>query len=205
MVFNKMDNPKLVRKLSRWKNTFGSNSSRKFARFVKNFAPDAVLCTHYLPVELLGGLRKTWSGPPPLTVSIVTDFEAHALWMDAHVDLYCVAAEETKARLVARGAAADQILATGIPISAQFSSSIDTAAVQANITVCATIFPFSLVLSGGFGMGPVAEILTAASRIERPFQTSRRGRSQRRTSAVIWHPKTVASSHPRPRLRHQYA
>jgi len=54
MVFKKMDNPKLVRKLARWKNALGSNSTRKFARFVKQFAPDAVLCTHYLPVELLG-------------------------------------------------------------------------------------------------------------------------------------------------------
>ena len=41
------------------------------------------------------------------------DFEAHALWMDADVDLYSVAAEET--RLVARGATADNVIATGIP------------------------------------------------------------------------------------------
>ena len=50
--------------------------------------------------------------------------------MDANVDLYCVAAEETKARLVARGADAAQVLATGIPISAKFSSRIDKAVVR---------------------------------------------------------------------------
>ena len=170
MVFKKMDNPKLVRKLARWKNAFGSNSARKFARFVKEFAPSAVLCTHYLPVELLGGLRKKWSGPPPLTVSIVTDFEAHALWMDAHVDLYCVAAEETKARLVARGAPAAQVLATGIPISAKFSGPVDSAAVRKQYGLRDDL-PILLVLSGGFGMGPVGAILMALDRIERPFQT----------------------------------
>ena len=53
----------------------------------------------------------------PFIVSIVTDFEAHALWMDAGVDLYCVAAEETKARIVARGATAGSVVATGIPIA----------------------------------------------------------------------------------------
>jgi processive 1,2-diacylglycerol beta-glucosyltransferase len=58
----------------------------------------------------------------PFVVSIVTDFEAHALWMDACVDLYCVAAEETKARLVARGALAANAVATGIPIAAKFLS-----------------------------------------------------------------------------------
>jgi len=170
MVFKKMDNPKLVRKLARWKNALGSNSTRKFARFVKQFAPDAVLCTHYLPVELLGGLRQKWPGPPPLTVSIVTDFEAHALWMDANVDLYCVAAEETKARLVARGAPAGRVLATGIPISAKFSGSVNSAAVRKHYGLRDDL-PILLVLSGGFGMGPVGEILAALDRSERPFQT----------------------------------
>jgi len=170
LVFNTMDNPSLVAKLARWKNAIGSNSSRKFARFVKQFAPDAVLCTHYLPVELLGGLRKKWPGPPPLTVSIVTDFEAHALWMDPNVDLYCVAAEETKARLVARGASAAQVLATGIPVSAKFSGPIDAAAVRKELGLRDDL-PILLVLSGGFGMGPVAQILAALDQLERPFQT----------------------------------
>jgi processive 1,2-diacylglycerol beta-glucosyltransferase len=170
LVFNKMDNPGLVAKLARWKNAIGSSSSRKFARFVRQFAPDAVLCTHYLPVELLGGLRKKWPGPPPLTVSIVTDFEAHALWMDPNVDLYCVAAEETKARLVARGASAAQVLATGIPISTKFSGPIDAAAVRKEHGLRDDL-PILLVLSGGFGMGPVAQILAALDQLERPFQT----------------------------------
>ncbi|MGA2541592.1 MAG: glycosyltransferase [Verrucomicrobiota bacterium] len=170
LVFNTMDNPSLVAKLAHWKNAIGSNSSRKFARFVKQFAPDAVLCTHYLPVELLGGLRKKWPGPPPLTVSIVTDFEAHALWMDPNVDLYCVAAEETKARLVARGAPAAQVLVTGIPISAKFSGPIDAALVRKELGLRDDL-PILLVLSGGFGMGPVAQILAALDQLQRPFQT----------------------------------
>jgi len=170
MVFTKMDSPKLVRKLARWKNAVGSNSSRKFARFVKQFAPDAVLCTHYLPVELLGGLRDKWPAAPPLTISIVTDFEAHALWMEANVDLYCVAAEETKARLIARGADKNRVLATGIPIAAKFSGPIDTTAVRKKYGLRNDL-PVLLVLSGGFGMGPVGQILTALDKIERPFQT----------------------------------
>jgi len=170
LMFNRTDNPKLIRKLAQWRDALGSNSSRKFARFVKQFAPDAVLCTHFLPVELLGGLRKKWQDPPPLTVSVVTDFEAHALWMEANVDLYCVAAEETKARLVARGAATNAVLATGIPISTKFSSPVDAAAVRKRYGLRDDL-PILLVLSGGFGMGPVGKILAALDQIERPFQT----------------------------------
>lgn len=170
MVFNKLDDPQLVRKLARWKNAVGSNSARKFAKFVKHFNPDVVLCTHYLPVELLGGLRKEWPGSPPLTISIVTDFEAHALWMEANVDLYCVAAEETRARLVARGAKSEDVLATGIPISAKFSSRIDAEAVRRHYGLRDDM-PVLLVLGGGFGMGPVGEILAGLDQIKRPFQT----------------------------------
>lgn len=168
-MFNKMDNPRLLQKLAGWRNTLGSRSARKFAAFVREFAPDAVLCTHFLPVELLGRLRKKWAGLPPLTVSIVTDFEAHALWMDADVDLYCVAAEETKARLVARGVAPAQVLATGIPISAKFSGRVNAAALRKNLGLRDDL-PVLLVLGGGFGMGPVAQILAALDEIERPFQ-----------------------------------
>ena len=48
-------------------------------------------------------------------MTVVTDFEAHALWMDGCVDLYCVATEETKARLVARGAATPIAVLLGVP------------------------------------------------------------------------------------------
>jgi processive 1,2-diacylglycerol beta-glucosyltransferase len=90
--------------------------------------------------------------------------------MEANVDLYCVAAEETKARLVARSALADQVLATGIPISAKFSRRVDRAAVRKHYGLRDDL-PIFLVLSGGFGMGPVAEILAALDRTECPFQT----------------------------------
>ena len=103
-------------------------------------------------------------------VSIVTDFEAHALWMDECVDLYCVAAEETKARLIARGAAAENVVATGIPISARFSKSPDAKAVRKSYGWRDDL-PVLLVLSGGFGMGPVAEILAELDKVPQPFQT----------------------------------
>src|SRR5207245_2271297 len=68
--------------------------------------------------------------PLPYVVTIVTDFEAHALWMDECVDLYCVAAEETKARLLARGARAENMIATGIPIAAEFARKVERRAVR---------------------------------------------------------------------------
>lgn len=170
MMFAKTDSLKLARRLNRIKGLFPSKSRHLFGLYVKRFKPDAVLCTHYLPLETLAHLRTKKDGIRPMAVSIVTDFEAHALWMEPCVDLYCVAAEETKARLVARGADPENVVATGIPISARFSSKTDSKAVRQRAGL-RDDQPVLLVPSGGFGMGPVGQILAELDKIERPFQT----------------------------------
>jgi processive 1,2-diacylglycerol beta-glucosyltransferase len=165
---------------------FPSNSRLRFGRYVKEFQPEVVLCTHYFPLETLNHLRQKRGGPRPLAVSIVTDFEAHALWMDSCVDLYCVAAEETKARLVARGATPENVVVTGIPISAKFSAKLNPRAVRKSLGLRDDL-PVVLVPSGGFGMGPVAQILTELDKIALPFQTvvvTGRNEQLRRTLAA---------------------
>jgi processive 1,2-diacylglycerol beta-glucosyltransferase len=176
MLFGKTDNPRVARRLNELKRAFPSKSRTRFAGFVNEFSPDAVVCTHYVALDTLGarpskGIRSRDTKPKrqPFVVSVVTDFEAHALWMDPCVDLYCVAAEETKARIVARGAKPDSVIATGIPISAKFSSKPIPREVRRNIGLRDDL-PVILVLSGGFGMGPVAEILVELDKVKAPFQ-----------------------------------
>jgi processive 1,2-diacylglycerol beta-glucosyltransferase len=170
MMFAKTDKPKMAGALNRVRKLFPSNSRARFGRYVRQFKPDVVLCTHYFPLDTLNHLRSKHGGPRPMAVSVVTDFEAHALWMDACVDLYCVAAEETKARLVARGAVPEDVVVTGIPISAKFSVKQDAKAVRKTLGLRDDL-PVLLVPSGGFGMGPVGAILAELDKVERPFQT----------------------------------
>jgi len=191
MVFKKTDNVRLARRLNRFKRLLPGNSRARFFRCVKQFDPDVVLCTHYLPLELMAEFkrkrrpgkrfataRKSGIGmdssqnncrDTPLVVSIVTDFEAHALWMEPCVDLYCVAAEETKARLIARGARADTVVASGIPISTRFSQNVDGRSVRKKFGL-RDDQPILLILSGGFGMGPVGEIVTELDKVKKDFQ-----------------------------------
>ncbi len=175
MMFGKTDDPKVAKRLLSLQRAFPSNSRIKFARHVREFAPDAVLCTHYLPIQILGPMRsraarRKEAAPPPMVVSVVTDFVAHALWMDACVDFYCVAADETKARLLTRGVAPENVIATGIPISARFSVKPDARGVRQALGLRDDQLVL-LVLSGGFGMGPVADIVAAVDKVERTFQT----------------------------------
>src|SRR5882762_5986692 len=57
MMFGKTDNPNVARRLARLRRLFPSNSRARFARHVKQFNPDVVLCTHYHPLETLNQLR----------------------------------------------------------------------------------------------------------------------------------------------------
>jgi processive 1,2-diacylglycerol beta-glucosyltransferase len=113
LFFNKTDNPKRLRELAAFRRSFAKHTNRKCVRFLREFEPQAVLCTHFRPLEVLGAVKskRVARAASPFTVCIVTDFEAHALWMEPAVDLYCVATEETKARLVAPA-----ILASGWPL-----------------------------------------------------------------------------------------
>jgi processive 1,2-diacylglycerol beta-glucosyltransferase len=177
MMFGKTDNPRVAQRLNRLKRAFPSTSRARFLRHAEQFRPDAVLCTHYLPLETLGAPRtqprtlvnRKAHSREPVIVSIVTDFEAHALWMEPCVDLYCVAAEETRARLIARGAAAENVVATGIPIASKFSQRPEPKMVRKALGLRDDL-PTLLILSGGFGMGPVAEIVGELDKVSHPFQ-----------------------------------
>jgi len=164
-MFKKTDDPEYLRKLKRVRGALSQLTTTKFVSRVERFKPEIVFCTHYMPSEIVGRLRvEGGTSATPLVASVVTDFEAHALWMQPGVDLYFVAAEETKARLVARGLKADRIVVTGIPISARFSKSLDAAAIRKQLGIRDDL-PVLLVLGGGFGMGPVTRIFRELNRV----------------------------------------
>ena len=98
-----------------------------------------------------------------------------------------MAADATKARLVARGADTADVVATGIPIAAKFSGKPDLKGIRRNCGLRNDL-PVLLVLSGGFGMGPVAEILAELDKVTTPFQTvvvTGRNEELRRELALI--------------------
>jgi processive 1,2-diacylglycerol beta-glucosyltransferase len=170
MVFNRTDNPNLVRKLTRFRHSLAHHTNRRFVNHLRKFKPDVVVCTHYLPVEVLGYLKSHGLDPFPFVVCVVTDFEAHTLWMDPVVDLYCAAAAETCSSLTARGAAESRVAATGIPIASRFSVTPDASAIRRQLGLRDDL-PTLLVLGGGFGLGPVGEILKSLDLVRHSFQT----------------------------------
>jgi processive 1,2-diacylglycerol beta-glucosyltransferase len=172
MVFKKTDNPARIKELTRFRRRSSRVMAARFVKELVDFQPDVVLSPHYLPLEILGGVmgkRRYRAKVNPCVVCIVTDFEAHALWMEPCVDLYCVAAEATKGRLLARGAREDNVVVTGIPIAMKFSAPVEAQTIRAQLGFKRDL-PTLLVLSGGFGMGPVREILAELDKVDRALQ-----------------------------------
>jgi processive 1,2-diacylglycerol beta-glucosyltransferase len=172
MMFKKTDNPARIKELTKFRRRSSGVMAKTFVKEVVEFAPEVILAPHYLPLEIMGGVmasKRLSKKLKPFITCIVTDFEAHALWMEPCVNLFCVAAPATKARLVARGAEDADVAVTGIPIAAKFSARMDAERLRAPFGFTPNV-PTLLVLGGGFGMGPVREILGELAKIERALQ-----------------------------------
>ena len=189
LLFKETDNSSLMRKLCRLRRSFSSATHQRFVNHLIRFRPDVVLCTHFMPLGILGGLMSKEPRFRPFTVCVVTDFEAHALWIEPCVDLYCVAADETKASLISRGVLPEKVAVTGIPISASFSKRISAGRVRKNYGLREGV-PTVLVLSGGFGMGPIGGVLAELDKLHHPVQVlavAGRNKRLRRELASLKH------------------
>jgi processive 1,2-diacylglycerol beta-glucosyltransferase len=93
----------------------------RLERLLRKFAPAAILCTHFLPVELLLRLKLRGHLPQPI-YCVVTDFAAHAFWATPGIDGYFVASEMTRDQLIGRGVDPSIIHVSGIPINLEIAA-----------------------------------------------------------------------------------
>jgi processive 1,2-diacylglycerol beta-glucosyltransferase len=82
-------------------------------RYLIDFAPTHVVCTHYLPALAVTRVREQLAARVIVTI---TDHLAHRAWIVPGVDSYCVA-DAGVARAVRRKTRAE-VIVTGIPIAA---------------------------------------------------------------------------------------
>jgi len=125
-------------------------AARKLKPWLRRHAPDAVICTHFMPAQILSGMlgRGTWTRP---TWVAVTDFDCHGLWLLPHLSGYCAASDEVAWRMRARGLERTHLEVTGIPIMPEF-------AVRADRSECARELGLDparttlLMMAGGAGL-----------------------------------------------------
>ncbi len=125
-------------------------AARLFAEVVE-FRPDAIVCTHFLPAELLAAERMAGRLPCPLWVQ-VTDFDLHRLWVHEGISGYFVGSEELAFRLLAQGVPRSKIVVSGIPVMPGFAAAPARAQAAAAIGVDPALTTV-LMMGGGAGTG----------------------------------------------------
>jgi processive 1,2-diacylglycerol beta-glucosyltransferase len=164
-MYDQLDTP--------WKNEkrrlfFDKLNTQPLVRMVRDYDPDWIICTHFLPAEILSDLKGTGKMNVPQAI-VVTDFDMHALWLCRNFERYFVALDETRAYLEALGCPSEKITVSGIPIDPKFSEERSKTEMRAKYGLAPTI-PTAMLSLGGFGVGKTEVLLDSLRSIKTPLQ-----------------------------------
>lgn len=143
-------------------------NTQPFIKLIKREQPDIAVCTHFLPAEIISWLRAKNKIDTKQSI-VVTDFDAHAMWLCHNFEHYFVALDETKIHLEKVGIAEDKISVSGIPIDPIFAEKKDKFEMREKHGLQKDKLTI-LVSAGGFGVGNIANLLEALSELETEAQ-----------------------------------
>jgi len=141
----------------RLKLTIERLSTADFARLLIRENPDVIISTHFAPPETAAHLKQT-SKIKSRLITVITDFGVHPFWITEGTDLYLVASDFTKSRLLARGVSETKIKVTGIPVDAKFFKQYPRDELCRKLGLESGRFNV-LIASGSFGIGPIEELI----------------------------------------------
>jgi processive 1,2-diacylglycerol beta-glucosyltransferase len=167
-LYARSDRPSRDSLVGKLKRAAEKLNTRKLNAVIERLNPDAILCTHFLPAELLSRQKARGGRLPPLWVQ-VTDFDVHALWVHPYADRYCVANDEVAFRLADRGVPAEKISVTGIPVMPQFGVPLDRAVCARELGIAPDRFTV-LMMAGGAGVGGLDELAERLLRLPEAAQ-----------------------------------
>ena len=99
---------------------------RELDDLIEEFKPDAVICTHFLPLNILSWYRQKQKMSVPV-YGVVTDYAGHLYWVADEVDGYFVPSTTAKTMLESRGVPRHRISVTGIPVDPALPQAEDAA------------------------------------------------------------------------------
>jgi processive 1,2-diacylglycerol beta-glucosyltransferase len=152
-LYTKSDRPGVVTKRTKLRQIIERLNTRKLAAKLEELQPDAVVCTHFLPAQLISRMIRKRTFAQPTWVQ-VTDFDVHALWIHERMAGYFAADEEVAWRMQDRGIPASTISVTGIPIMPVFGERRSRVECARELAIDPEI-PTVLMMSGGFGVGDI--------------------------------------------------
>jgi processive 1,2-diacylglycerol beta-glucosyltransferase len=87
----------------------------RLMELIERERPDAIICTHFLPLDLLDRQRRLGQPLPPV-YCVVTDYTGHVFWVYPRTDGYFAASPRAAMMLAERGTPLQRLIVTGIPV-----------------------------------------------------------------------------------------
>lgn len=162
------DNPKVVKRIEKIKNTVHKFNTPKFKALFDEFKPDAVVCTQAFPCGMVADYKAAYGSTLPL-VAVLTDYIPHSYWVYDKVDYYVTPSEEVSLRLAQKGVPQDKIFSLGIPFDSKFNDQVDRKAALDKLGLRDGL-PNILIMGGGQGLGPIKTVVRSLEDVQGPFQ-----------------------------------
>lgn len=154
-IYDKIDNVKKIPKIPESRFIFQEFFSQKLKDTITGIKPDYIISTHFLPSEQLNKLKGERYAKK--YCSVITDYDVHWLWVQSHIDLFCVATNEAEERLIQRGIPKERIKVTGIPISPRCLCENNSDEIISEYSLSKDKFKI-FILDSGYGIGPIEYI-----------------------------------------------
>jgi processive 1,2-diacylglycerol beta-glucosyltransferase len=143
-------------------------NTRPFVKLLEQYKPEIMICTHFLPAEIISWLKAKERIKCPQAI-VVTDLDVHAMWLCHHYEHYFVAIDETRFHMEKLGIPADKITVSGIPTDPIFSKSKDKLEMRAKYGLAPDKTTI-LISAGGFGVGPIENLMLSLLELKHPAQ-----------------------------------
>jgi processive 1,2-diacylglycerol beta-glucosyltransferase len=144
--------------------------SVKLRRYLEDFKPDVIVCTHNLAAQLVDVLKD--QGKLDATIiGIITDYMIQPFWEDlANMDYFVIASELLLHRARKKGLPEEKILPLGIPVHSKFNNKIDKREARRMLGIDEYKHTI-LYMSGGLGTGNLTKIIKRIDHLDGDFQT----------------------------------
>lgn len=115
---------------------------------IEQLKPDLIICTHPIPAAVISRLKRQGLNVPLFT--LITDYDAHATWVNAEADRYLVSTPRVKSILTGRGVSPELVTVTGIPVHPKFWERSNKTQLRKELGLAD--IPTVLIMGGGWGL-----------------------------------------------------
>ncbi|WP_027309434.1 glycosyltransferase [Caloramator sp. ALD01] len=129
--------------------------SIKIKGLIEEYEPQAIVCTHPFPLEMVSKLKRKNKIECPC-IAILTDYAPHSFWLYSHIDAYVIPNEDFIQDLVEKGIEKETIYPLGIPVSEEFLQRIDKREARKELELDDKFTV--LLMGGGLGIGNIKDM-----------------------------------------------